>query len=111
MKQLLEDYQRRLATVKKELEKFETNCPNNPNYTRLKTKESCYRTLIAELEIATKTHSPSTEKTEERIWSVPVCRMESSYMTVDVRATSEDEAIKIALDKVGSSFCAPIGAF
>lgn len=51
MELLLEDYKRRLATIQYEIKnKFEYNCPNNPDYTRYKTKESCYKTFIAELE-------------------------------------------------------------
>ena len=50
MEQLLDDYKIRLATIQSEIYKFEHNCPDNLKYTRLKTKESCYRTFIVELE-------------------------------------------------------------
>ena len=46
MKELKEDYERRLKTVLIELK----NCPLNiENETRLETKASCYKTFIAEL--------------------------------------------------------------
>lgn len=45
MEQLLEDYKRRLVNIKKEIDKgFICDA------VRLKTKASCYRTFIAELE-------------------------------------------------------------
>ena len=50
METLLDDYKRRLATIQNEIDKFEHNCPDNLDYTRYKTKASCYRTFIAELE-------------------------------------------------------------
>ena len=46
MKQLLEDYQRRLKTIMKEVAKG----GNDHTLTRLGTKASCYRTFISELE-------------------------------------------------------------
>jgi hypothetical protein len=46
MKQLIEDYERRLKTILIELK----NCPLDiEKETRLATKASCYRTFIAEL--------------------------------------------------------------
>lgn len=51
MKQLLEDYKRRLETITIEIgTKFKHNCPDNPDYVRYRTKQSCYKTLIAEIE-------------------------------------------------------------
>lgn len=47
---LLEDYKRRLAIILNELDRFEHDCPHNTDYTRYKTKASCYRTFITELE-------------------------------------------------------------
>ncbi len=47
---LLDDYKRRLETISIQINSFKDNCPSNPDYTRLKTKASCYRTIISELE-------------------------------------------------------------
>lgn len=46
MKELKEDYERRLKTVLEELRICELNVEKE---TRLETKASCYRTFIAEL--------------------------------------------------------------
>ena len=50
METLLEDYRRRLKTVKEMISKLKFKDDANSDYIRLKTKESCYRTFIAELE-------------------------------------------------------------
>lgn len=56
MKQLLEDYQRRLKTITKDIKDLENIMGKESmsnfydEYIRLKTKASCYRTFIAELE-------------------------------------------------------------
>ena len=52
MKQLIEDYKRRLATVKEEIAKIDKskNDPEDITLIRLGTKASEYRTFIAELE-------------------------------------------------------------
>lgn len=50
MKQLLEDYQRRLETINKMIENLKFKDDANPDYIRLTTKASCYRTFIIELE-------------------------------------------------------------
>ncbi len=47
---LLDDYKRRLETISIQINSFKDNCPSNPDYARLKTKASCYRTIISELE-------------------------------------------------------------
>jgi len=62
-KLLLEDYERRLKTVLIEIEKLPSNCPSNPDYSRLKEKSSNYRTLIAEL---SKSLKQDREAVEER---------------------------------------------
>lgn len=50
LEQLIEDYQRKLVTIQKEIDKLNTNCPDNPTYARLTTKQGCYRTFLTELE-------------------------------------------------------------
>lgn len=47
MKQLIEDYERRLKTINTELEKG----GNDLTINRLGTKASCYRTFIAEIKV------------------------------------------------------------
>lgn len=56
MKQLLEDYQRRLKSLKRVLE----NGGNDITITRIGTKMSCYRTFITELERAIKEFEPES---------------------------------------------------
>lgn len=52
MQQLLEDYKRRLETIKQMISKLPSNCPTDkPDYIRYKTKKECYRTFISELEM------------------------------------------------------------
>lgn len=48
MEELIQDYKRRLKTVMEEIEKGGSDIL----LTRLGTKASCYRTFIAELEMA-----------------------------------------------------------
>lgn len=51
MKQLLEDYERRLVSIQKMIDELPSkNCPTNPDHIRLTTKRSCYRTVITEIE-------------------------------------------------------------
>lgn len=49
METLLEDYERRLKTVNQMIEALSFKDDANPEYNRLKTKQTCYRTFIAEL--------------------------------------------------------------
>lgn len=48
--QLLEDYQRRLNTLNTRIEDLSIKRPEGAAMQRYKTKASCYRTFIAELE-------------------------------------------------------------
>jgi hypothetical protein len=50
MKQLIEDYQRRLATVNEMINNLKFKDDANPDYIRLTTKRAEYRTVITELE-------------------------------------------------------------
>jgi hypothetical protein len=50
METLLNDYRRRLTTIQNEIDKLKYNCPSDLNYIRYKTKASCYRTFIVEIE-------------------------------------------------------------
>lgn len=52
METLLEDYKRRLKTANEMIEGLRFKDDVNPDYIRLTTKASCYRTIIAELERA-----------------------------------------------------------
>ena len=52
METLLEDYKRRLKTANKMIEELRFKDDANPDYIRLTTKASCYRTIITELERA-----------------------------------------------------------
>lgn len=46
---LIEDYERRLNTANKIIDEFNFKDDSNPDYIRMKTKASCYRTFITEL--------------------------------------------------------------
>ena len=50
MNELLEDYKRRLETITKAIADLPSNCPDKPDYIRLKAKQGCYKTFITELE-------------------------------------------------------------
>lgn len=50
MKELLEDYKRKLKTVERVIIELRFKDDANPNYIRLKTKQYCYRAFINELE-------------------------------------------------------------
>ena len=50
MDTLLEDYKRRLKTANEMIEGLRFKDDANPDYIRLTTKSSCYRTIISELE-------------------------------------------------------------
>ena len=50
MKELLEDYKRRLITVNKMIDGLEFQDINTDTVKRYRTKASCYRTFISELE-------------------------------------------------------------
>ena len=50
METLLEVYKRRLKTVIEMIEELRFKDDANPDNIRLKTKASCYRTIITELE-------------------------------------------------------------
>lgn len=47
VEQLIEDYERRIATIELTLEKKDYSSANQAE--RLKTKASCYRTFLSEL--------------------------------------------------------------
>lgn len=49
MEELIKDYSRRLETANEMIEKLKFKDDSNPDYIRLKTKVSCYRTFISEL--------------------------------------------------------------
>jgi hypothetical protein len=59
------------------------------------------------------------ETPEPRIWNVPVCRTGWGSRTIQVVATTEDEAIELAIDEAGdhefsennAEYTAPDGAF
>lgn len=80
MKDLIEDYKRRLATITEVIDGFKSNGSINDisKDARLKTKQSEYRTIIAELErtnrrmISELTHVDYEDltKTEKRILSL-----------------------------------------
>jgi hypothetical protein len=63
MKQLIEDYQRRLKNVKQMIADLKFKDDANPDYIRLRTKESCYKTFIAEME-RENSKTNSTSETE-----------------------------------------------
>ncbi len=46
---LIEDYERRLVTINKTITESRTNCPDDTNYNRLKTKKSEYSIIVVEL--------------------------------------------------------------
>jgi hypothetical protein len=50
MKELIEDYKRKLATVNKMIEGLEFQDINTDMVVRYRTKASCYKTFISELE-------------------------------------------------------------
>lgn len=50
METLLNNYKRRLKTVREMINDLKFKDDANPDYIRLRTKESCYRTFISELE-------------------------------------------------------------
>ena len=50
MKQLLEDYKRKLATINQMIEGLEFQDINTDTVKRYRTKASCYKTFISELE-------------------------------------------------------------
>ena len=55
MELLLEDYKRRLEMVEYMVQGYKVKPKeNDPNYIRLSTKASCYRSIIAELNKAIK---------------------------------------------------------
>lgn len=57
LKQLLEDYQRRLKTISELImRQYDGMCPDLPEKRRLLTKKGCYQSFISELEIAIKEH-------------------------------------------------------
>lgn len=124
MKQLLEDYQRRLKNAKEMLVK---NTPHSGSiddvkrHERISTKISEYRTFIAELEraiAASEPAKPSAVKGRNGSWTVPICRIGYGHKTFVVEATSEAEAIEKAIDEAGdwefgeksSEYTAPDGA-
>ncbi len=45
---ILEDYKRRLETANKMIDELQFKDDANPDYVRLTTKASCYRTFISE---------------------------------------------------------------
>ena len=124
MKELLEDYQRRLKNAKELLVK---NTPHSGSvndikrHERISTKISEYRTFIAELEraiAAAEPAKPSAVKGENGQWTVPICRISYGHKTFVVEAHSEEEAIEKAMDEAGdwvfseksSEYTAPDGA-
>ena len=50
MEKLLEYYKRRLVNITILIEKLEVKNETSPYFIRLRTKASCYRTIIADLE-------------------------------------------------------------
>lgn len=50
MKELLDSYKRRLQTMSAMIDELQIKDDCNPKYIRYKTKASCYRTIISELE-------------------------------------------------------------
>lgn len=50
MKTLLEDYKNRLKTANEMIKELRFKDESNPDFIRLTTKASCYRTIIAELQ-------------------------------------------------------------
>ena len=140
MKQLIEDYKRRLKTVEEMLSNF-NNCGSMNDIRkdeRLKTKAAEYRTFIAEMERAAQEEIlDSTEdsvfewdlpndlvpevksQAQPRIWTVPVCRTGFGSRTIEVVAATEEEAIEKAIDEAGNhefsendaEYSAPDGAF
>lgn len=106
MKQLLEDYKRRLKTVTDMQDKFKSNgsISDERKSERLTTKASEYRTFIADLERAiaqTEPAKPSAIKGKLGKWSVDVCRTSYAHLTIEVYANSEAEAVEKALDEAG----------
>ena len=66
MKQLLEDYRRRLTTIDEELDCLIDEAKNMETITRLVIKRGCYRTFIVELErIIPRTPDPIIDKFAE----------------------------------------------
>ncbi len=123
MKQLLEDYQRRLKTVTDMLDNFKSNGSHNDirKHERLTTKASEYITFISELEraiAASEPAKPSAVKGRNGSWTVPICRIGYGHKTFVVEAVSEAEAIEKAIDEAGdwefgeksSEYTAPDGA-
>lgn len=123
MKELLEDYQRRLKNVTDMLDNFTSNGSTNDirKKERLTTKASEYRTFIAELEraiAAAEPAKPSATKGKNGNWTVPICRMSYGHKIFVVKARSEQEAIDKAMDEAGdwvfgeksSEYVAPDGA-
>ncbi len=123
MKQLIEDYQRRLDTINQMIENFKSNGSTNDirKDERLKTKASEYRTFIAELEktlVDSEQKKPSSIVGDEVDWTVPICRIGYGHKVFVVTAKSEQEAIEKAIDEAGdwefgekeSDYTAPDGA-
>jgi hypothetical protein len=122
MKQLIEDYNRRLDSINQMIESFNSNGSINDirKDERLKTKASEYRTFIAEMERELDINRefkesakpeesifewdlprnlvPEVEEVEANIWLVPVCRIGFGHRTIEVIAKTEQEAIKLGID-------------
>ncbi len=125
MKQLIEDYKRRLDTINQMIENFKSNGSINDirKDERLKTKAAEFRTFIAEMEREsginrelqepTKSEEsvfewdlprnlvPEVEEVDAKIWVVPVCRTGFGSRTIEVIARTEQEAIDLAIDAAG----------
>jgi hypothetical protein len=67
MKQLLEDYQRRLKTINGELTRLVDEASDTATITRLIIKRGCYRTFISELERLVPSTPESTISKEEQL--------------------------------------------
>ena len=77
MRQLLEDYRRRLKTVNEELTITINEAVDTEKITRLTIKRGCYRTFISELErLVPKGKNNTPEEETERIIIDPVYEKE-----------------------------------
>jgi len=111
MKQLIEDYKRRLDNVNNLISESNFSGSINDIRTkeRLTTKAAEYRTFISELEkverlIQSDSDTVKNDADEQpvKLWNVPVMRTAYSHNLIAVSARTEEEAIELALDQAGS---------
>jgi len=90
VKELLEDYQRRLKTINAEIDNISNKNDSNPTYARLCVKASCYRTFITEL-----------EKIPVEIEKVDELKVKAINLLKEHKNQGMLQAVKFVKDKTG----------